>query len=414
MARARRRQAPRHGRRWLAAFLLILAGAVTVAVVVWPGVGGTTPRAVAGASGTAAGPTASPAAAAVRLGVTPVSLTASSIQSGAFTTHIGEPAFLRYIRDDAGHVSYEIGVLKVSPPARVPVYLVGGSNVREMIQTPADLQKAISAGCGVNTKVVDFGSTNQNFGETMAVVNNLPKGHGVVVIAVNHTRFSYTPAQATAQIQGTTLLMRSPALRDFIVALRGAAPADTIAPGLKTYKADWKRANAGVLAAGRTPHNVYLAHRYHQGYLWSDAKKRSRVQLWLNGRGAPGAEFDDRHGFNGKLLQAIADTAVARGFTVVLMEASADNVIIKHSFDRYRDVYVPVCTSIAAGVGGLYVDLNPSLGLVNTDFHDLTHLVESGRTKWTTGLAAALAPVVQAIASPSPTSSPSGSASASP
>ena len=85
------------------------------------------------------------------------------------------------------------------------------------------------------------------------------------------------------------------------------------------------------------------------------------------------------------------------------MEAPADEAVIGDSFDRYRSVYVPACQTIASDHGGLYVDLNPSAGLVNADFRDLTHLVGAGRTKWTAALAAALAPVVSDLASPTPT-----------
>lgn len=405
MTPTQRRRGSHSGRRWFAAALAVVIVAAVAAALALPGIGDTHTRSAAPSVDASA--SASPLAAAVAQAAgTGPAYTATTIQSGAFTTGIAEPAFLRYQRDDAGHVSYEVGTLKVKPPTRLPVYLIGGSNVREMIQTPADLQTALLSTSGVNTKVVDFGSTNQNFGETMAVVNNLPKGRGVVVISVNHTRFAYTPANATAEIQGTTLLMRSPALWQFITDTRGTAPADTIAPGVTFYRSDWRRRNAVALAAGQKPWNVYLPHRYFAGHLWSNAKKRSRVTLWLDGRGAAGAQFDRYHGFNGKLLQAIATLAVSRGYSVVLMEASSDLPIIGTAFDRYKAVYVPVCQTIAAGVNGLYVDLNTSTGLVNSDFHDLTHLVEPGRVKWTTGLAKALAPVAQAAASPSPTTSP--------
>jgi len=323
-------------------------------------------------------------------------------RSGAFTRQWREPAFLRGKADDAGHVSYRIGALKLAPPNRPWVALIGGSNVRECLQLPADLSDELEGLTGVKTRTLLLASTNQNLGETMAVVDNLPRGPGVVVVAVNHTRFAYSPANVARQIQGKTLLMPSPALHGFILGDQGAAPADTIAPGIRAYWAQWRRKNAATLHAGETPWHVYTRHRYDADHIWTADRKRSRVALWLGNRGAPGAEFDRFNGFNGRVLAAIATLADARGYRVVFMEASCDLEIVGTAFDPYKAVYVPLCERIAADHGGYYVDPNPTVGLVNADFRDLTHLVGDGRTKWTTALAAALAPAVSALPTPSP------------
>ena len=323
-------------------------------------------------------------------------------RTGAFTKQRREPAFLRGKADDAGHVSYRIGALKVSPPSRPWVALIGGSNVRECLQLPTDLSDELEGLTGVKTRTLLLASTNQNLGETMAVVDNLPKGPGVVVVAVNHTRFAYSPANVARQIQGKTLLMPSPALYEFILEDRGAAPANTIAPGIKAYWTGWRRKNAATLRAGETPWHVYLRHRYSVDHIWTADKKRSRVGLWLGNRGAPGAEFDQFNRFNGEVLAAIATLADARGYRMVFMEASCDLKIIGTAFDPYKAVYVPVCEQIAADHGGYYVDLNPTAGFVSADFRDLTHLVGDGRTKWTTALAGALAPAVTTLPTPSP------------
>ena len=322
---------------------------------------------------------------------------AAPYRTGSFTRKWREPAFLRGKADDAGHVSYRIGALKVTPPTRPWIALIGGSNVRECLQQPADLSARVEDLTGVRTRALQLGSTNQNFGETMAIVDNLPPGPGVVVLAVNHTRFAYPPAVVRRQIQGETLLMPSTGLWEFIVGYQGSAPADTIAPGIKAYWAVWRKRNADVLAAGGTPWHVYLQHRYNAEHIWSLQKKRSRVRLWLDGRGAPGAEFDRFNGFNAELLAAIGTLAADRGYHLVLMEASCDLSIVGTAFDRYKAVYVPVCEQVAADHGGSYVNLNPGAGLVRADFRDLTHLVGAGRTKWTNALAAALAPVVTSL-----------------
>ena len=349
-------------------------------------------------------------------GVSPISLAigndsadiTAAYRSGSFTRRWREPAFLRGKADDAGHVSYCIGALKVTPPTRPWVALIGGSNVRECLQQPADLSNELADLTGVRTRVLQLGSTNQNLGETMAIVDNLPPGPGVVVIAVNHTRFAYSPVVVTRQTQGKTLLMPSPALRGFILENQGTVPADTIMPGIKAYWAGWRHKNAAELAAGDKPWHLYLRHRYNAEHIWSSEKKRSRVRLWLDNRGAPGGDFDRFNGFNAEILAAIGTLAADRGYHVVFAEASCDLKIVGTAFDPYRGVYVPVCEKVAADNGGFYVNLNPGAGLASADFRDLTHLVGAGRTKWTTALAAALAPVVTSLSTPTPLPRPLG------
>lgn len=348
-------------------------------------------------------PPDSPAAASAPTAVT--DLTRPYI-TGAFTKRRVEERFLRSKTDDAGHVSYLIGALKLAPPATPWVALVGGSNVRECLQRPADLSAALGKQTGVTVRTLVCGSTNQHFGETLAVVENLPPGPGVVVIAVNHTRFAYPAATLARQVQGTTLLMPSDSLWTFIADERGAAPANTIAPGIRGYWESWRRRNAELLAAGRRPWHEYLRHRYNAEHIWSRAKKRSRVTLWLDGRGAPGGGFDTSAALNTRALSAIADLVVARGYRLVLMEAPADAAVIGASFDRYRDVYRPACATIAESHGGLYIDPNSAAGLATADFRDLTHLVGAGRSKWCAALAAQLAPVVAETASPAPDRAP--------
>lgn len=315
--------------------------------------------------------------------------------SGRFTA-VAEARFLRMTRDDWGHVSWQVGELKVHPPTKPAVYLLGGSNVRECIQSEAALQQAISAQSGIDTEVHDLGSTNQHLGESMAIVDNLPPDSGVVVIGVNHTRFSYTPDEVAQQIKGRELLLRSPALRHFVASHGGPnALQVTILPGILNYLSGWAQKNERALASGRLPVNRYLPHRYFQGYQWSSAKKRSRVDQWVENRGAPGGDFDQNFAYNADLLEALAVLAKQRGLTVVLQEVPENRQIVGDSFDRYRQVYQPFCRDLAARYGGYYVDFGDQIGLVDNDFRDLTHLVESGRAKWTPALAGEIGPILQ-------------------
>jgi hypothetical protein len=319
------------------------------------------------------------------------------VTSGHFTA-VAEARFLRTPKDDWGHVSWQVGALKRRPPARTAVYLLGGSNVRECIQTAADLERAIKQRSGVSTEVHDLGSTEQHFGESMAIVDNLPRTPGVVLIGVNQTRFQYSPPAVAEQLQGRELLLRSPALRDALLEQAGLGRwRISILPGVMNYAAGWVDKNRQTLERGRLPFNPYVEHRYHQAGIWSESLKRSKVELWTSTKGRPGGDFDSNVTFNEALLEAMVKLARDRGFTPVLLEVPENAEIVGTSFDSYKAVYQPFCRDLAARYGGAYLDFGDDIGLVNTDFRDLTHLVESGRVKWTAGLSEALAPIVRQI-----------------
>ena len=319
--------------------------------------------------------------------------------SGFYTTQVSEARFLRTRRDDWGHVTYAVGKLKQKPPEELPVYLIGGSNVREQLQTPAALEQAIREACGSEVEVHVLGSTNQHLGESLAIVENLPEGPGVVVVGVNQTRFAYPPDVVGMQVKGRELLLRSPALRRFVADEGGPNRYQvTILPGIFNYVSGWAQKNQGALRSGGLPLNRYLEHRYFQDHVWSPAEKQSRVELWAGNRGAPGGEFDQNHAYNFDLLDRLTDVAEERGLTVVYEEVPENRAIVGDAFQRNKDVYKPFLTDLAAQKGAFYADFNDRLGLVNEDFRDLTHLVETGRAKWTVGLAEALCPAVRTAA----------------
>ncbi|HMK93096.1 MAG TPA: hypothetical protein VK576_08860 [Thermoleophilia bacterium] len=322
--------------------------------------------------------------------------------SGRFTTHTSEPAFLRYPTDDAGHVSYRVGALKIHPPTLLPVYLLGDSLVRECITTQGDMAARLATASGVTTSVYDLGSGNQSFAETLAIIDNLPPGPGVVAISVSQNRFARTDAQIRPQVQASPLLLQSTTLWRFILKVFGSAPRNSILPGIKAYLADYRLRNAATLAKGRTPHNVYVQHRQN-GVLPPD-RKQHFVASWLATKGAPGGAFDQWDDVNGLLLERAVTRAQQRGMTVVLMEGTCDRAFVGSAWDRYQWAYRTICQKVVADTGATYIDPYPIAGLVSDDFHDVIHLLEPGRYKWMDALATQLAPTVAGVAGTTPPS----------
>lgn len=319
----------------------------------------------------------------------------NAVTSGAATA-LPESRLLRMPFDDWGNVSYQVALLKRHPPRHLPVYLVGGSNVRKCIADDASLAAAIRSRDGVPVEVHDFGSMNQTLGETMAIVDNLPRSSGgVLLIGVNQARFAYSPDQVAPELEGRELLLSSPALRQFMRIHRGhLAWPPTILPGIFNYVATYFQDNEHWFLDLRLPSIAYKRHKYTLPRLLSRAAKNADVQTWLNTDGRPGGTFDRWFAFNAALLQATVKLARQRGFTVALLEAPENHAIVGHKFDRYKRVYQPFCRELAAQYGASYLNFVGRIGLDNGDFYDVTHMVEPGRAKWQRGLADALGPLL--------------------
>ena len=312
------------------------------------------------------------------------------VTSGAFTV-VPERHVLRMASDDWGHVTYEVGLLKRHPPRHTPVYLLGGSNMRVSIVGEGSLAAALERKTGVPVEVHDFGSNEQNLGETMAIIDNLPRTGGIVVISVNQTRFSYSPDQIEPAVSGRRLVMLSPALARFMASHgKPLRYPQTILGGIFGYIASWVQHNRGDLIRLRFPPVYFQLHpAYH---VFARSEKERVATNYLRHAGHTGGTFDRYFAFNAALLDATVRLARQRGFTVVLMEAPENQQIVGSRFDRLKAVYQPFCRALAARDGAYYVKFTDRIGLVNSDFRDLTHLMPAGRVKWQRALVDALAP----------------------
>jgi len=317
------------------------------------------------------------------------------VSSGTFTL-LPEQRLLRLPTDDWGHVSYQVGLLKRRPPAHEPVYLLGGSNVRECITTEGGLAAALQRATGVPVTVRNLASNDQHFGESMAIVDNLPPGRGIVVLSVNQMRFGYPPATIRREVSGRELVMASPALRRFVRQHGGASwPPQTIVSGIMNYGGSYVQQHFGALSRLHWPWVQHQTHRVSSAHEFTSAQKTLKMILYLRHAGHTGGEFDHDFAYNAALLEATVRLARQRGFAVVLMEAPENRAIVGDRFDRLKGIYQPLCRRLAARYGATYVDFGDGVGLKNADFRDLTHLVETGRPKWQRGLARALAPVLE-------------------
>ena len=337
----------------------------------------------------------------------------AAFSSGAYTV-VPERALLRTARDDFLHNSYTVGRLKRHPPDRLPIYVIGGSAARESLISDRSFADMVQRASGVPVRAYVLSNYDQTLGQSLAIIDNLPPGRGIVVLAVNNNRFHFSPAKIARQLRGLPLLLESPSLREFVdrnpaIGARSARLPGAL-PGILDYLVGYLGSHATDLARARSLAPVYKPHWITQRRVWTLAQKKAGVERWVKGRGP---NFYRYYPYNARLLDAVVARAEQRGFKVVLLEETENTDVVGHSFDAFKRIYKPIVRDIAAKYGVPYLDLQESLHLPNSAFWDFIHPVESARVAWEQVLAKALKPVVQQAAPASSQAAP-GSSQATP
>ncbi|HSL96382.1 MAG TPA: hypothetical protein VLA35_10790 [Thermoleophilia bacterium] len=227
------------------------------------------------------------------------------------------------------------------PPGAQVVYLLGGSSARECLESNAAWGAAIRAAGGPEVLAVDLGATNQSFSADRRLVRGMPKG-SVVLIGVSLGRYTSPPPRAL---------------------------------GDKPLDAESRAALAG---------QVDIRHRYSEKRIHTDERKGEILDLWLAERyELYRRNYEANHEELERLVRACRD----RGLRVALLELPINLEFVGDRLDTPRATYREDCRRLAAVNGVPFLSFVEEVGLRNTEFYDLMHLVEPGREKWQARLA---------------------------
>jgi len=314
------------------------------------------------------------------------------VSSGAFTV-LPERFMLRIPNDDYVHLSYRVAELRRRPPAGRVVYLFGGSGTMEMVRSPNALATAIRAAGGPRVTVISLAAHNQSIGETLAVIDNLPRGHGLLAIGLSPNRLITAPSADAAQLTGSPLALTSARLA---AALAGRASAHHSLPGLLPGVFGFAVSYADQRIITRSPDLspiTYSTH-YHTGNgVAALSAKQAGGPIEL-ARERP--LYAANSAYNLSLLADVVRLGREKGYAVVFFQQPLDLVASGPAWDAYLGSYRAAVAVVARRLGVSDVDVEPVAGLREDDFYDMFHLIDSGRDKWTPpfarGLALALLP----------------------
>jgi hypothetical protein len=311
--------------------------------------------------------------------------------SGVWTV-VPLDAALRNREDSFTYISWMVGKARQDQPGTPGLYLLGGSSARESIVSGDALAAEIAALGGPRVAAYDLGSINQNFAQSMTVVDSAPDTPAWLLVGVNLGRFTATREQNAVQAEGRELLLESGGVQDFVSSEWGLQEyAYTILPGIWAYITDWMRAHGGRLLEGDPPSTEYELHRYSAQTRRSDGQKRRLVKKWNTSRKPV---FEQNLDANLQMLEALLAQARERGVRVVLLELPLNEEIVGDSFDDSQRQYQEPVAALAREYGAPYLDLNRTVDIPSRDFQDLSHLIAPGRVIWQHALAKELAPLL--------------------
>lgn len=314
------------------------------------------------------------------------------VSDGAFTV-VPEDRIVRIPNDDYAHVSYRVAELRRHPPAGPVVYLLGGSGTLELARSEASLGDAVSADAGRRVPVVNLAAQRQSMGQTLAIVDNLPPGDGLLAVGLDTRRLTTAPSEDAGQLVGRPLALTSPALASVLAgrtSIGGRLPG--ILPGILEFSVSYLKQRASLTR--RWLRSVPYAHHYYgDGPVASLACKRavSREELAYEE-----PRFRRYAAYNLDVLAEIVRLARERGFSVVFFEQPLGPKVSRPGWDSFLADYRARVSALAWRLRVPHVDVQSASGVRLRDFADLFHLVNSGRDKWTAPFARALAKVLVA------------------
>ena len=316
--------------------------------------------------------------------------------SGAWTV-VPLDTVLRNPEDSFTYVSWQVGKARQDEPDMPGLYLLGGSSARESIVSGDALAAEIEELGGPRVAAYNLGSINQNFAESLTVLESAPDTPAWLLVGVNLGRFTATREQNAEQAQGREFLLESGAVRSFVSSRWGLEEYQfTILPGIWAYVTDWMRKHGGSLLDGRPPSIEYELHRYSEKTRRSDSQKKRLVTRWNTSRRPV---FERNRVANLQVLEELLVLARERDVNLVLLELPLNKEIVKDAFASSQRTYQIPVAKLADEYGYPYIDLNKTVDIPSRDFQDLSHLIAPGRVIWQHALAKELVPLLNAAES---------------
>jgi hypothetical protein len=300
------------------------------------------------------------------------------VRAGGITA-VPEGRFVRFRNDDSGHLGYLMARLRKAPSNGDAVYLLGGSATMESFLNERSLGADVSRSAGRHVEVISLAGHAESLGGSLALVENLPSGGGVLAVGLSPARFASSPQDDTGLLYGYPYLLRSARMRRILsrTPVR-LPPADVLFPGAVKYAVTYLEERARTRLAPFSDIG-YSKHYTIDGPLYPTSQKlkwaRQDVARDVAGYASYAA-------YNFAVLEALVRLARERGFDVVFFDQPLNPDVIGPTWNGLVPDYRRRALALAARLDVPYLRVGQIVHLDNTDFLDDYHLVVKGRLKW--------------------------------
>jgi hypothetical protein len=310
-----------------------------------------------------------------------------------------ESRLLRITHDDYLHVTYRLAELRDDPPKDLAVYYFGGSGAMEAIVSERSFEAALERAGGGDVTFVSLAAHAQSFGQTIAIVENLPDGAALLLVGLAPMRFTTAPEEDGRLLSGKPLPLESSRLAALLGERYGMRPSRLAPlPGVFDYATNYVRARTlgetGLFEAIEYEPHYYDGSRPPAS---ADRKRGSAAEEM-----ARDAELYELHGaYNLAALEELLRLAAERGFEVVLYEQPLNVAAGEESWGGVLAASRREAERLAARRGAVYLPMVSLAPLGDDAFADLYHLVPEARRRWQAALAGETARCISAAAAAS-------------
>jgi hypothetical protein len=237
-------------------------------------------------------------------------------------------------QDPWGHDLQVIANLKERPPHRKVAFFLGGSAALEAMVSDESWSAQVQS-LGANVLAYDLSSSNRTFAESLALVAALPRD----------------------AVRGVAFIGVSPACFD-----RAKTRANITLPPPAFPLPEWRQ------------------HLWVRERMESDEAKRADVDYW-NEKCLPHFRLYFRS--QSRILGDLIEVCKAHHLRPVLIETPLNMAIIGHAFDTPIARVRSLCRELSVTHSIRFRQhAVRDARLLNTDFGDLYHMLDTGRVKW--------------------------------
>ena len=284
---------------------------------------------------------------------------------------IPEKYLMRSRFDVTAHAAHAAARARHLPLEVTPVYVFGGSGMREAMTTAARFDEILSESVTGRHSAFVLAVRYNTPAQDLAVLDMISRRPGIIVYGISFTRFGFGQDRYGKQLSGRAGFGRN---RVFLQYMEEHHPRRVRVSSLKTFLTAHTYLIPTARLFAEQTRNLFAPLEYQQHrYQHRRPKSRFERQLakWQEDLRGDVPRFFD---LNMGLLALFIRTAQDQGHRVLVVEQPIDHEHLAGRLDATLAYYRPRLGKLVVESGARYADFEEGLGIGTELFGDLQHL----------------------------------------